>query len=212
MNRRHDPVVFHPMWATLLITAPLVVTGCSGGPDLGDPLGVDLAPLGEPLAPASWAPTDSLSSERTGHTATLLTDGRVLLAGGSPQGPWPGEEIYDPATGLWTPAGTAGPGEAATLLATGQVLLLGAGTCALYTPGTNTWTPLSAPHVGRSAFAMTRLQDGSVLLTGGIVPGGDGSALGSAEIYDPGSGNWSLAAPMLTPRQWHTATLLSTGS
>jgi hypothetical protein len=52
-----------------------------------------------------WSTTGTMRTNRFGHTATLLPDGRVLVAGGtgSPPGGGPEAEIYDPATGLWTP-------------------------------------------------------------------------------------------------------------
>src|SRR5262245_1572122 len=86
----------------------------------------------------SWIPTGGLHLPREHHTATLLTDGRVLVVGGHGReaafnadweaGPYSSAEIYDPATGMWSRAGNLGIARylhSATLLPTGQVLVAG---------------------------------------------------------------------------------------
>ncbi len=73
---------------------------------------------------SGWTQTGSLASPRQQHTATALSDGRVLVAGG-----WGGgasAELYDPATGLWAPTGSMNASRmdhTATLLADGRVLV-----------------------------------------------------------------------------------------
>lgn len=69
---------------------------------------------------------------------------------------------------------------------------------------TGTWSytgNLNSPRVGYTA---TRLQNGSVLVTGG-------SGLSSAEIYNPSTATWSYAANMQEARSGHSATLLANG-
>src|SRR5438067_851777 len=80
----------------------------------------------------TWTPTGSLATARYGHTATLLPNGQVLVAGGFNDniGPLASAELYDPATGLWTATGsmaTARFSPTATLLPNGQVLVAGGG-------------------------------------------------------------------------------------
>jgi hypothetical protein len=64
------------------------------------------------------------------HTATLLPDGRVLVAGGAFTDGRASAELYDPVTGTWTPTGSMTTGRlafAATLLPDGRVLVAGGG-------------------------------------------------------------------------------------
>jgi N-acetylneuraminic acid mutarotase len=78
----------------------------------------------------TWSPTGSLTTARSGHTAVLLPDGQVLVAGGlnaSGQS-LVSAEVYDFTTRMWTPVGpmgTARTGHTATLLANGLVLVTG---------------------------------------------------------------------------------------
>src|SRR2546430_1874267 len=70
--------------------------------------------------PASWTPTGSLNTVRREHTATLLPNGMVLVAGGfAPNSVLASTELYDPASRIWTPTGslhTARAEHTATLL------------------------------------------------------------------------------------------------
>jgi glucose/arabinose dehydrogenase len=102
-------------------------------------------PTATPALPVSgnWSPTGSLTTARHRHTMTLLSDGRVLVAGGSSGGAQASAEIYTPASGTWTPTGsltTFRSLHTATLLTDGRVLAaggLGNGTLAsaeLFTP------------------------------------------------------------------------------
>ncbi|WP_437591186.1 kelch repeat-containing protein [Sorangium sp. So ce1000] len=175
---------------------------------------------GEPaLVDPVWALAATMSAARSSHTATLLQDGTVLVAGGTNSAVLPSAERYNPATNTWSPAGslsTTRRAHEAVLLNNGKVLVVGGITSSfsvlasaeLYNPATDTWSPAAPLGTKRYGHTATLLQDGRVLVTGGY----DGSAyLTSAELYDPATNTWSPAAPLGTSRSWHSATLLLDG-
>jgi len=92
---------------------------------------LDSNTTGPDNAPASrnWTPTSSLNTARFLHTATLLQDGKVLVAGGSGiTGISASAELYDPASGTWTATGSLNNARlfhTATLLQSGMVLAAG---------------------------------------------------------------------------------------
>jgi N-acetylneuraminic acid mutarotase len=135
--------------ATLLPNgAVLAAGGCCDDPSTGHQLAP--AELYDPES-GSWTATGNMHEGRAAHTAALLADGTVLVAGGSLQGtavPSASAELYDPGSGTWTAiAGMfeARTGHTATLLPNGKVLVTGgyggsrsSGTLAsaeLYDPG-----------------------------------------------------------------------------
>ncbi len=156
---------------------------------------------------------------RYGHTATLLPNGKVLVAGGQTAGPITNLcELYDPATGSWTNTGpmiTARNAHAATLLPNGKVLVMGGKTpgpttnlCELYDPATGTWTNTGAMSVGRQFLTATLLPDGKVLAAGGI---SQTAYLSSSEIYNPINGVWTNTGTMNAVRGSHCSVLLTNG-
>ncbi|MBA2271432.1 MAG: hypothetical protein H0W20_12690 [Chthoniobacterales bacterium] len=179
-------------------------------------LGVSTMPSAN-AAPFTFSATGSMSTGRNFHTATLLRNGKVLVAGGGGGGNIGTAELYDPATGRWSPTGSLRRPRAfhtATLLPNGKVLIAG-GTAnsggseqtsaELYDPATGTWTFTGSMNIGRGYHTATLLQNGKVLVTGG-------SFLGvRAELYDPASGTWSLTGRMMGGREDHRATLLQSG-
>jgi hypothetical protein len=137
-----------------------------------------------------------MNTARQFHTATLLRNGQVLVAGG--YGPPSLEavasaELYDPATGVWTMTGsmsTARGAHTATLLDNGQVLVAGAETASgqlasaeLYDPATATWSATGSMNTARGQHTATLLDDGQVLVAGGLGP--DGFAGATAELFSP---------------------------
>jgi hypothetical protein len=89
------------------------------------------AELYDPVS-GTWRRTDSLADARSAHTATLLPNGKVLVAAGSHSNdglhPLASAELYDPASGTWAAAGNLGTGRfshTATLLPDGHVLAAG---------------------------------------------------------------------------------------
>ncbi|MEO5978966.1 MAG: IPT/TIG domain-containing protein, partial [Chryseolinea sp.] len=176
------------------------------------------------------AMTGGLSYPRSGHTATLLPNGKVLIAGGSgPNATFMPCEIYDPATGVFSVTGTLNTtrGEHnAFLLSNGKVLVIGghqgtttANICEVYDPATEQWTEAgSMANLGLPANPTYRfgsgravmLADGRVLATGG---GNAFLANGfKAEIYDPTTAVSTLTDVMPDgDRVFHTNTLLNNG-
>ena len=183
-----------------------------------------------------FTPTGSLSTARDSHTATLLANGKVLVAGGESGGyAFASTELYDPATGVWTPTGsmkTAREGHTATLLPNGKVLVAGGyyydvngnyvllASAELYDPATGTWTPTANLKAARDGHTATLLPNGKVLVAGGYkvievvvdgIPTSEGISLASAELYDPATGVWTPTANLKAARDGHTATLLPNG-
>jgi N-acetylneuraminic acid mutarotase len=169
----------------------------------------------------TWTTVGSLSQARAEHTATLLSDGRVLVAGGFASGsPLASSEIYDPATGRWSPAAPLQQPRyrhTATLLLDGRVLVAGGqyggvnaplSSVELYDPYANTWSAGASLPNGSLQHTATLMQDGTVLLTGGF---DEGDYLARALRYDPATNLWITLAPMATRRTFHSATLLSNG-
>ena len=163
---------------------------------------------------SGWTATGSMNGPRLDQTATLLLDGKVLVAGGvDGDVVLASAELYDPLSRRWTVTGsmaTPRSGHTATLLADGRVLVAGgAGTAAeLYDPVSGLWWVTGNMTAAREQHTATLLQDGRVLVAGGEYNGGP---VASAELYDPVRGTWSATGSMGTPRHRHTATLLLNG-
>jgi hypothetical protein len=169
-----------------------------------------------PLARAdSFSITGSLQTKRRVHTATLLPNGKVLVAGGYnyPTGANTAADLYDPATGTWTataPMNAARAWHTATLLQNGKVLVTGGygtswallSSAELYDPATGTWTVTGSMAHGRYSHTATLLPNGKVLIVGDA----------GAELYNPASGTWAVTGSPNTPRSgFQTTSLLSNG-
>jgi len=82
----------------------------------------------EPAQAATWVTNGPMTAARENHTATLLPNGKLLVAGGYNGSYLPRAELYDPATGTWTLTGSLNVSRAnhtATLLPNGRVLVAG---------------------------------------------------------------------------------------
>ena len=173
-----------------------------------------------------FAPTSSLNTARYYHSANLLTDGNVLVAGGI--GPVPGAtgalgqlasaELYNPGTGMFIYTdnlNTARDEHSATLLNNGSVLIAGGSggdnelaSAELYNPA-GTFTPTGSLNTARYEHTATVLPDGTVLIAGGY---GSAGVLASAEIYNPTAGTFTPATNSLNDARFDaTATLLPNG-
>jgi len=171
-----------------------------------------------PSSAGRWTPTSGMRRPHLQHTATVLEDGRVLVAGGFDTS----SEVYDPALGTWSLTGamlTHHRGHTATRLADGRVLLVGGGqesstrtNAELYTPSLGEWRAAGVLHKSRYHHTATALPGGQVLVVGGMSDEYGGETLASAELYDPATDTWSLTGPLGTPRGHHTASLLRDGT
>lgn len=168
-----------------------------------------------PTSAVDAACADQLAA-RVLHTATMLDDGRVLLAGGSDDnGPQSSSEIYDPRDGAFAggpPMSVARMGHTATLLADGRIVVAGGydatnkPSAALETYDGNDFVRPVNLGDGRVFHTATRLKNGRVLLTGGL--GASGAVLGTSVIYDPSTEKTSPGPALSAPRARHAAVLV----
>jgi uncharacterized repeat protein (TIGR01451 family) len=201
--------------ATLLLNGKILVVGGNNGGALAS------AELFDPAGNGGfgqWTATASLLMARSGHTATLLPNGKVLVAGGSDSNfsSITSAELYDPVTHTWSatlPSQVGHSGHTATLLTSGKVLVAGGSSNIgeLYDPSTKTWSYTGLLINGnRKDHTATLLPNGKVLLAGGSNT--NGNTLKSVEIFNPVTGSWVSASDMLFARFAHRATLLPNGT
>jgi hypothetical protein len=167
-----------------------------------------------------------LTQPRAGHTATLLSNGMVLIVDGGQLDiddllvSNASAELFDPLMGRFSP--TAAPCKArefhtATLLPNGKVLITGGNefngyptwlrpteTAELYDPVTGTFSQTGSMAIPRTNHTATLLPGGLVLIAGG-------SLVASAEIYDPVTETFVSIGNNALPRAGHTATVLPSG-
>lgn len=162
-------------------------------------------------ATGRWSYTGSLNTARAYDTATLLPNGKVLVEGGFDGNYYDGgqyslnsAELYDPDTETWSTTGNLNKfriAHTATLLPSGEVLVVSGDSAELYDPVTGTWGVTANLIALRSVDTATLLASGKVLVVSGD----------SAELYDPAAGTWSITANLNTPRHSYTATPLTNG-
>ena len=167
-------------------------------------------------AKGTWSGTGSMKNDHYHHTATLMLNSKVLVAGGITAG---GNsvitaEFYDPITQTWSSTGSMNMGRygfTATLLPNGRALAVGpyTNTVELFTQESGTWSYTGSLSIDRAGQTATLLSDGQVLVAGGIKQ--NGSVQCSAELYDYATGSWNPTGSMSNVRGGHTAILLPNG-
>jgi len=208
--------------------------GCSEAPAF---FALSEAEIYNPANGKFTATVGNMTSARAGHTATLLNDGEVLLAGGNSilnNNGGPGlsgkvvstAEIFDPRTGIFIQTGGmsgARQFHTATLLDNGTVLVAGGddfifanggasgkplSTAEIYNPAVGTFAVTGSMSGARHLHAAALLSNGGVLIEGGDFSG----ALATAEVYDPIASIFSPTGGLQAAREQHTATLLNNGT
>ena len=173
----------------------------------------------------SFRPAGNMTMGRSGHTATRLKNGKLLIVGG-----WTGSyslrrsaELYDPAAGLFTPTGDMGverAGNTTALLPDGKVLVAGGEdrssnaltSAELYDPATGKFTRTGDMTEPRGQATATALRNGKVLIVGGSSGQYPSQTVyRSAELYDPATGKFALTGQMTVGRHKHAAVLLASG-
>lgn len=171
------------------------------------------------------SPALKMNAQRAAHTATLLSDGKVLIAGGfqeegTSEVAIASAEVYDPTTNTFTPTGDMNEprdGQTATLLPNGEVLIVGGwglsgrtSTAELYDPQTGKFSYTASLAAPREGMTATLLKNGKVLIAGGDSARNTPQLI--AEIYDPTTNTFARAGSLNSGRSAHTATLLGDGN
>jgi hypothetical protein len=198
---------------TLLQNGQVLVAGgvCTSRNCKGDLL--NSAELYNPST-GTWTETGSMTTSREAHTATVLANGEVLVAGGFRGSViLDSAELYNPSTGTWSATGNMTVGRTAlvsVLLQNGEVLVAGgdipggsqpANSAELYNPSTGTFTATGSMHAGRNGPPLTVLPNGEALIAGGCSNYNDegcddqGKASCTAELFS--NGEWSLTANLV---------------
>jgi pimeloyl-ACP methyl ester carboxylesterase len=208
--------------ATLLADGRVLLLG--GNPD------VNIAEIYDP-ATGRFTATGKMRTNRYWHTATLLPNSKVLVVGGTEIGlvsanTLASAELFDPSAGAFSSAGnlaTARLLHTATILPNGRVLLAGGAqnsgyftslsSAELYDSATGAFVGTGSMSDARYSATATMLSDGSVLIAGGVVAVGTGGSavFATAEVYSQAAGGFGRTGSMTTPRDDHTATLLTDG-
>ncbi len=210
----------------LLAAAAATAAAIGGGAVL-----VAAAPVGAATV-GTFTSTGALATARADTQATVLTNGKVLVAAGlsgsgATAAPTASAESYDPTAETWSSAGsltTARYDATTTLLPNGQVLVAGGltgatapfgatNTAELYNPSSNTWSAAAAMTTARFGASATLLSNGSVLVAGGDTGNSTtATATNTAELYNPSTNSWSAAGSLTTARAFASSTALSNGN
>lgn len=212
--------------SSLAIASPDASADATGGPSEPSaspaPPSQPPDPTPQPFDPAPWRQIADLSRPRADHTATVLRDGRVLVAGGRGRGSTLATtELFDPATGTWSSAAQmrrARANHVAVRLPDGRVLVTGGfdwdtrpyatslRSTEIYDPTADTWTRV-APAPGSADGDAILLSDGRVVILVGVARAG--GAVSILTAFDPVSGSWGRVARLPERRGLPTVTRLS---
>jgi N-acetylneuraminic acid mutarotase len=179
-------------------------------------------------ASGTWSSTGTMISARDGHTATILTNGKILAAGGTNNGvALTSAELYNPIAGTWASTGSMHVARTlahAVLLSNGSVLVVGGcvndclsattRSAELYNPIAGTFTATGSMVQARAEFGVTLLANGQVLVAGGCTAydaNGCLAVTNKAEIYNPATGTWTATGALRAVRHAMTATRLASG-
>ena len=162
-----------------------------------------------------------LATARANHSATLLANGRVLVAGSvdNSGNVSAAAELYDPSSATFLPTGsltTARGSHTATLLNDGTVLLSGGGSATAVISNAELYIPTSGTFVATGSLITGRAQHSATLLNSGLalVAGGsdiNSNVLASAELYNPSTKTFTATGNLNTARGDHSSTLLNNG-
>jgi hypothetical protein len=206
------PIITNFRKATILFAAALIVA-------------VNAFAFG---ASGTWVSTGNMRSARDGHTATLLANGKVLVAGGTNNGvALPSAELYNGTSGTWASTGSMHVARTlarAILLPNGSALVVGGcvndclsatiRSAELYNPSTGTFTVTGSMVQARAEFGVTLLANGQVLVVGGCTAydaNGCLAVTAKAEIYNPATGTWRATGALRGARHAMNATRLASG-
>jgi N-acetylneuraminic acid mutarotase len=185
--------------ATILQDGRVLITG---GRDNNTGTVYDTSEIFDPATHQFTPLANRMTVSRNQHFAFLLSNGKVLIAGGSGRN---SAELFDPDNNTFSSIGSTlsttfntGQGAGAILMSNGKVLLVGGGYTDVYDPATNVFSPTAnSPTKVSVGFAITNLSNGKVLLAGGV---NGGVRIKGAELYDPSTNAFTAASDMGTIR------------
>jgi len=167
------------------------------------------------VSTGTWAPAGSMTQARTGASAALLQDGRILITGGqSADGPSASAELvnHDGSFSAAARMHIARSNHISVVLHDGRVLVAGGTTTGgrttssaeIYDPVSNVWSAATSMVEPRSGQTASLLEDGRVLVAGGETVGLLGpSVSASLEIFDPTTNVFVIAGVLSTARKGH---------
>ncbi|MFI6642525.1 DUF6603 domain-containing protein [Streptomyces sp. NPDC050504] len=221
--------------ATLLSSGKVLIAGGTAARGAEGETSLASAELFDPST-GTWEPAAPMTDARAGHRAVALRGtGRILVIGGAlatgaGRAPLAYCELYDQATGTWSPAASlAAPrhGHQAIALPGGSVLVTGGESTGIptggrlrrasldgveqYDPAAGTWTTLPALPGGRTRHRCLPLRTGKVLVLGGSGDGNGTAGFRAAALYDPGARTWTTTGGLATGRRDFGAVELADG-
>jgi trimeric autotransporter adhesin len=221
--------------ATLQDDGTVLIAGGSSAPGTSGPF-LQVAEVYNPATQTFAYTAHNMQAERFEHSATLLSDGTVVLAGGDDGNALASAELYNLTGGSFNyTTGSLNTGRylhSATLLNNGMALITGGynflygvlSSAELYSRSAQTFaytttasstdscgslSTQSCMNTPRYLDSATLLNSGMVLLAGGT---GSGGVITTAEVYNPTTQAFTSTGNLITPRSQHTGTLLANGT